>query len=89
MFSLENIPASVDAFEVRTQGGAFCGMIVEKPAKLALDFCNGTVGTKTIPHHWKVYFNSNATRGSQIKFATAEAAIAFIRDRRIKKGWSV
>jgi hypothetical protein len=38
---------------------------------------------------WKAYFNSEATKGSQRRFPTAEAAVAFIRDRRIKKGWRV
>lgn len=36
---------------------------------------------------WRVYFNSNATKGSQRRFPTPEAAIAFIYERRVKKGW--
>lgn len=38
---------------------------------------------------WRVFFNSNATVGSKRLFATAEAAIKFIHDRRVKKGWGV
>lgn len=37
----------------------------------------------------KVYFDSNCSRGSARKFATAQIAAQFIVDRRIKKGWRV
>lgn len=37
----------------------------------------------------RVYFNSNATRGSQRKFADVPAALAYIVERRQKKGWRV
>lgn len=36
---------------------------------------------------WRVFFNMTATKGSNRRFATAEAAVKFIYDRRIKKGW--
>ena len=39
--------------------------------------------------HCKVWFNGNATRGSARKFENIEAALEFIRARRIKKGWAV
>jgi len=38
---------------------------------------------------WKVYFNSDATRGSARKFPTLNDALAYIADRRVKKGWVV
>lgn len=37
----------------------------------------------------RVYFNSTATRGSKRVFSTIEAAIEYIYERRVKKGWSV
>jgi hypothetical protein len=37
--------------------------------------------------HWSLYWNSNATRGSARKFATAPAAIEFMHARRVAKGW--
>ena len=40
-------------------------------------------------HSVRVYFNSNATRGSQRKFANVEAAFAYIVERRVKKGWGI
>lgn len=38
---------------------------------------------------WRVYFNMTGTKGSARKFPSAEAAIAFIVARRLKKGWAV
>jgi hypothetical protein len=38
---------------------------------------------------WRVFFNMTATKGSQRRFPTIQDAVAFIRDRRIKKGWGV
>jgi hypothetical protein len=38
---------------------------------------------------WKVFFNMEATKGSQRRFPSADAAVKFIRDRRISKGWGV
>ena len=37
----------------------------------------------------KVYFNTNATRGSARTFTDIPAALDFIHARRIKKGWRV
>lgn len=37
----------------------------------------------------RVYFNSNATRGSARKFTNITVALDYIYDRRIKKGWGV
>jgi len=36
--------------------------------------------------HWAVYFDSNATRGSARKFPTIQSALAFMAERRAKKG---
>lgn len=33
--------------------------------------------------------DSNATRGSQRKFASVETALAYIVERRVKKGWGI
>jgi hypothetical protein len=38
--------------------------------------------------HWAVYFNSDASRGSARKFASIDAALEFMTDRRAKKGWA-
>ena len=38
---------------------------------------------------YRVYFDSNASRGSARKFADKIAALEFIYQRRVKKGWSV
>ena len=38
---------------------------------------------------YSVYFNSNATRGSVRKFPSVNDALAYIIDRRTKKGWGV
>lgn len=37
----------------------------------------------------KVYFDSNASKGSARNFNDVPAALDFIHARRIKKGWSV
>lgn len=37
----------------------------------------------------RVYFDSNASKGSARNFKDVPAALDFIHDRRIKKGWSV
>lgn len=70
MFSLEY--AGINAFDVRTRRGGFCGIIVQSKRG-----------------DWQVFFNFTATKGSQRKFQTAQDAIAFIYDRRIKKGYGV
>lgn len=61
------------SFDVRTQRGAFAGIISES-------FKTGTA---------RVFFNMTATRGSARKFPSAAAALAYIYDRRVKKGWAV
>ena len=38
---------------------------------------------------YRVYFDSNASRGSACKFANLTAALEYIIARRIKKGWRV
>jgi hypothetical protein len=38
---------------------------------------------------FKVYWDSNAARGSTRRFATVQDAVAFIHSRRVKKGWRV
>lgn len=38
---------------------------------------------------WRVFFNMTATKGSARRFPSPQAAIAFIYDRRVKKGWGV
>lgn len=49
------------------------------------------VGTicQTAKGDWKVFFNMTATKGSQRRFPSADAAMTFIRDRRVSKGWGV
>lgn len=71
MLQLES--AGIECFDVRTQRGAYAGLIAR----------NQTHG------FWRVYFDSNATKGSARKFATAETAIEYIVARRIKKGWRI
>jgi hypothetical protein len=70
MFSLDH--AGINAFDVTTRRGAFCGII-----------------SQTAKGDWRVFFNMTATKGSQRRFPTAQDAIVFIRDRRVKKGWGV
>ena len=60
------------SFEVRTQGGAFAGIVSER-------FKTGAC---------KVWFNSTATRGSARKFSSVQEAVNFIHARRVKKGWA-
>lgn len=50
-------------------------------------FCGVIAQTKN--GDWRVFFNTTGTKGSQRRFPSAEAAVSFIRDRRIKKGWGV
>ena len=50
-------------------------------------FCGVIAQTKN--GNWRVFFNMPATKGSQRLFATAEAAVNFVYDRRVKKGWGV
>ena len=38
---------------------------------------------------YRVWFNSEATRGSARKFVSIAAAVEYIRARRVKKGWRV
>lgn len=66
------IPNVGQSFDVRTKTGAYAGLISE-------NFKNGMA---------KVYFNSNATRGSSRKFQSVESALDFIHARRVKKGWA-
>lgn len=61
------------SFDVRTRNGAYAGLIAEH-------YRTGTT---------RVYFNSNATRGSARKFSSVEAAVEYIVSRRIKKGWRI
>lgn len=61
------------SFDVRTKRGSFAGLVTE-------NFRSGVV---------RVYFNSNATRGSARKFASINDALGYIIDRRMKKGWTV
>lgn len=70
MFSLDH--AGINAFDVTTRRGAFCGIIAQSKQG-----------------DWRVFFNMTATKGSARKFPSPEAAISFIRDRRVKKGWGV
>jgi hypothetical protein len=39
--------------------------------------------------HTEVYFNMAATKGSKRKFSGVQDALAFIKQRRVKKGWGV
>jgi hypothetical protein len=50
-------------------------------------FCG--IVAQTNKGDWKVFFNMTATKGSQRRFPSIEAAIQFVYDRRIKKGWGV
>lgn len=68
MFSLDH--AGINAFDVTTKRGAFCGIIAQSPKG-----------------DWRVFFNTTATKGSQRRFPSPEAAVAFIYDRRVKRGW--
>jgi len=61
------------AYDVSIKDGRFVGVIVDNLGK-------GFV---------RVYFNSNATRGSKRKFDSIPAALDYIYDRRVKKGWAV
>jgi len=61
------------AFDVRTRGGAFAGIISER-------YSTGIV---------QVYFNSSCTKGSQRKFRSVNEAAEFMVARRIKKGYAV
>lgn len=65
--------AGRECFDLWTRSGGFAGLIA-KSQKYG---------------HWSVYFNMTATRGSARKFASAEAAVAYVVARRIKKGWRV
>jgi hypothetical protein len=59
------------SFDVRTSTGAYAGLISE-------NYKTGAV---------RVYFNSNATRGSARMFTSIQEAAGYIIERRIKKGW--
>lgn len=61
------------AYDVRTKSNAYAGIISWKGE-------NGFA---------KVYFNSNATRGSTRKFPSIEAALEFIHARREKRGMNL
>jgi hypothetical protein len=61
------------SFDARTRNGGFAGIISE-------NYKSGAV---------RVYFNSNATKGSARKFKTIHEAAGYIIERRIKKGWGV
>ena len=61
------------SFDVRTKRGAFAGLVTE-------NFRSGVV---------RVYFNSNATRGSARKFASINDALGYIIKRRMKNGWGI
>lgn len=61
------------SYEVRTNKGGFAGIVSH-------NFKNDRI---------RVWFNSNATRGSAKKFASIEDALDYIYNRRINKGWYV
>lgn len=75
MLQLDYAGATKDgrSFDARTRGGAFAGIIAE-------NYKSGTV---------RVYFNSNATKGSSRKFRTIQEAAGYIIDRRVRRGWGV
>jgi hypothetical protein len=50
-------------------------------------FCG--VISQTTKGDWRVFFNMTATKGSQRRFPSPEAAVEFIFSRRVKKGWGV
>lgn len=50
-------------------------------------FCGVIVQSKR--GDWKVFFNMTATKGSQRRFPSPEAAVSFIHARRVKKGWGI
>ena len=58
------------SYDVRTKNMAYCGIVAWK-------------GDKGFA---KVYFNSNATKGSARKFPSIDAALDFIHTRRERKG---
>ena len=60
------------SWDVRTKSGVFAAVISER-------FKSGLV---------KVYFNSNATKGSTRKFYSIQEALEFIHQRRINKGYN-
>jgi len=65
--------AGIKSFDVKTRTGAYAGLIALSNSG---DF-------------WRVYFDSNCTKGSQRKFSSVEDAISYIEARRIKKGWKI
>ena len=73
-FSLDLAGATKEgrAFDVRTRGGAFAGLVSER-------YGRGV----------RVWFNGSATRGSAKLFADIPAALEYIAQRRIKKGWGL
>lgn len=73
MLQLEE--AGIESFAVFTKANRFAGVIAMQPRKSG--------------KFWSVYFDSNCVRGSARRFPSVEAAVAFIYDRRVKKGFSV
>ena len=65
--------AGPNSFDVRTKNGGYAGLICSQPVR----------------GDFKVYFDSNANRGSVRRFSTVQDAVQFIYDRRVKKGWGV
>jgi hypothetical protein len=70
---LQLTSAGINSFDVATKAGRFAGVIAWNERG---DF-------------YRVYFDSNATRGSKRKFTSVQDAVAFIRERRIRKGFSI
>lgn len=66
-------PAGIKSYDVHTARGAFAGVIAWNQKR----------------DDYGVYFNSTCTRGSKRRFESVEDAVEFIRQRRIKKGWSI
>jgi hypothetical protein len=44
---------------------------------------------QTAKGDWKVFFNMTGTKGSQRRFPSPQAAVEFIYNRRVSKGWGV
>jgi hypothetical protein len=66
-------PAGPDCYDLYAHKGRLFAGIIAKRP-------NGT---------WAFYYNSGCTKGSARRFATIQDVIAFVIDRRIKKGWRV
>lgn len=65
--------AGIKSFDVWTSTGRFAAVI----------------GWNKKRDDYSVFFNSNATRGSKRRFKSVDDAVTFVRERRVKKGWSL